>query len=300
MTPPANHWRDEKLNLSYPFDWNGIDDFSSIPLDAQNIPRLYIGRRQGWHYNPVTIAQYGLHFLTRFAREGAVRHQFIARSMAEWLVENQVDWKNGIGAWVYHYDQPFYKLRAPWISAMAQGEAISLLLRMSQMADKKTYESAARRAVRAFIHPVSNGGVVEYFPDGAPVLEEYPTTPPSLVLNGQMFALLGLRDYALHFGDRPSQKLFEICIAGLKKNLALYDTGYWTLYDRHPTHRLASEKYHRIHIQLLHILAKLASDDSFARVARRWAGYREDSWCRTRFKTTKVLEKIRLHRKSYL
>jgi len=300
MTTPAHPWRDEKLNLIYPFDWHGIDDFSEIPLDDQNIPHAYLGRRLGWQYNPVTIAQYGLHFLTRFARDGTVRHQFIARAMAEWLVENQVEWQNGIGAWVYHYDQPFYKQRAPWISAMAQGEAISLLLRMSQMSDRGTYETAARRAVRAFIHPVADGGVVQTFPDGAPAFEEYPTNPRSLVLNGFLFALLGLRDYGLHFGDLASQKLFELCIAGLKKNLARYDTGYWTLYDLHPTHRLASEKYHRIHIKLLHLFARITGDETFARMAKRWTAYHEDRWCRVRFTASKAFEKIRLHRKSFI
>lgn len=298
MTLPSNSWRDEKLTLIYPFDWNGIDDFSKISLDQQNIPRVHLRKPYGWQYNPVTIAQYGLHFLNSFAREGRVRHQFIARSMAEWLVENQVEWKNGIGAWVYHFDLPFYGPRAPWISAMAQGEALSLLLRMSQMGDKKTYEAAAHRAVRAFIQPVAAGGVVQSFPDGSPAFEEYPTTPRSLVLNGLLFALLGLRDYALHFGDAPSQKLFELCVAGLKKNLARYDTGYWTLYDLHPTRRLAGEKYVRIHVQLLHIFAKLTGDDFFVSTAKRWDGYREDSWCRARFKAAKVFEKIRLIGKS--
>lgn len=298
MTPPANPWRDENLNLIYPFDWTGIDDFSGIPLDAQNIPHVHLGRRRGRQYDPAIIAQFGLHFLTSFVREGRVRHQFIARTMSEWLVDNQEEWKNGIGAWLYHYDQPFYKQRAPWISAAAQGEAISLLLRMSQMGDREIYEDAARRAVRAFIHPVANGGVVQTFPDGAPAFEAYPSSPRSLALHGCLFALIGLRDFALHFGDAASQKLFELCAGALKKNLSRYDTGFWSLYDLHPTHRLASQKYHRLHIQLLHVFAKLTSDESFSRLGRRWDGYFEDRRCRARFAAAKVFEKIRLLGKS--
>jgi hypothetical protein len=299
MTLPASLWRDEKLTLIYPFDWSGIEDFSTLQLDAQDIPHVYLGSHLGRRYDASSIARYGLHFLSSFAREGRVRHQFIARSMAEWLVEHQVEWKNGIGAWVYDYDQPFYRRRAPWISAAAQGEAISLLLRMSQMGDSKTYEAAAHRAVRAFIHPVAQGGVVQSFPDGSPAFEEYPSTPRSLVLNGLLFALIGLRDYALHFSDAPSQKLFELCVAGLKKNLARYDAGYWTLYDLHPSRRLAGEKHVRIRVQLLHIIAKLSADDFFARAAKRWEGQRNNTWCRVRFKAAKVIEKIRLHRRSY-
>lgn len=296
-TLPSDRWLGEKLNLSYPFDWRGIEDFSSIQLDAQHIPHVYMGKKYGWQYNPVTIAQYGLHYLTNFSREGKVRHQFVARAMAEWLVENQVEWKNGIGAWVYRYDLPFYGPRAPWISGMAQGEAISLLLRMSQMGDSKIYEAAARRAMRAFIYPVSAGGVVQAFPDGAPAFEEYPTAPRSLVLNGFLFALLGVRDYALYFAEAPSQKLFELCVAGLKKNLHRYDTGYWTLYDLHPTRRLANAKYLRIHVQLLRVIAEITGDEFFGGMADRWLTYLQSSWCRARFAAVKVLEKIRLHGK---
>jgi hypothetical protein len=298
MQTPLMPWRDEKLSLSYPFDWRGIDDFSILPVDAQQIPRVYVNKKIGWQYNPVTIAQYGLHFLNSFVRDGRVRDQFVARSMAEWLIDNQQEWKNGIGAWIYQYDLPFYGPRAPWISCMAQGEAISLLLRMSLMGDSKTYESAAQRAIRAFLYPVSVGGVLQTFPDGAPVFEEYPTSPRSLVLNGFLFALLGLHDFALHFADKSSQKLFELCISGLKKNLPRYDTGYWTFYDLHPTRRLASKKYVRIHAQLLHIFSAITGDEYFARVAKKWSGYSENSWCRFRFATSKVIEKIRLSGKT--
>jgi len=296
--PALNPWRDEKLSLSYPFDWRGVDDFSGLQLDAQQIPQVYVDKKYGWQYHPVAIAQYGLHFLTNFAREGRVRDQFVARSMAEWLVENQEEWQNGIGAWVYHYDLPFYGPRAPWISGMAQGEAISLLLRMSLLGDRKTYEAAARRAVRAFVYPVAGGGVVQTFPDGAPAFEEYPTSPASLVLNGFLFALLGLRDYALYFADTPSQKLFDLCVAGLKKNLPRYDTGYWTLYDLHPSRRLASAKYLRIHVQLLHIFAHATGDESFRHLAKRWSSYLERFWCRARFTGVKAFEKVRLYRKA--
>ena len=290
----TDQWQLEKLSLAYPFDWHEIDDFSNLTMDAQEIPQVYLGRALGWHYNPVAIAQYGLHCLTGFAQEGRVRDQFKARAMAEWLAEHQQEWRNGIGAWVYSYDESFYGPRAPWISAMAQGEAISLLLRMSQMGDTTAYEDAARRAMLAFVYPVSDGGVVQAFPDGSPAFEEYPTSPRSLVLNGMLFALLGVRDYAVHFGDRPSQQLFELCIAGLKKNLLRYDTGYWTLYDLHPTRRLASAKYLRIHVQLLQIFSQLTSDARFSEVVKRWSGYLQRRWCRTKFTTVKVIEKIRL------
>ncbi|GAJ18373.1 unnamed protein product, partial [marine sediment metagenome] len=35
--------------------------------------------------------------------------------------------KDGFGVWEYHFDYPRFSLDAPWLSAMSQGEGISVL-----------------------------------------------------------------------------------------------------------------------------------------------------------------------------
>jgi hypothetical protein len=283
----------ESLPLSYPFDWSGLDDFS-YPLDDNGVPQVVGNSSVGLQHNPITIAQYGLSRLQRFAvtqNEGEVRPVLNA---VNWLVENFRDWRNGIGAWIYNFDLDFYGPQAPWISGMAQGQGISLLLRIHQLQPDEKLLDICRRAFRVFLHPVAEGGVVAAFPDSATVFEEYPTNPPSLVLNGHIFALFGVNDYAQFFDDREAKELFAKTVMGLKNNLRRYDTGYWNRYDLHPTERLASPMYVRVHIRLLRILANLTGEQFFENYADKWQGYHDDAVCRARWLIGKTVEKIRL------
>lgn len=64
--------------------------------------------------------------------------------------------------------------------------------------------------------------------------EEYPTTPPSFVLNGFIYSLLGLYDLnstAPSNIGREAGQLFNQGMLSLKKMLLLYDTGSGTSYD---------------------------------------------------------------------
>ncbi len=280
-------------SLSYPFKWDGLEDFN-YPGDDRGIPKVNAGGRFGLCYNPITIAQYGLFCLQRYAESNDEEGLEKAKSTANWLVENFREWKNEIGAWVFDYDLEFYGPKAPWISGMAQGQGISLLLRFQQLSSVKDVPEITHRAFKAFLHPVSEGGVVSHFPDGALVFEEFPTEPPSLVLNGHMFALLGIYDYATYWQDKAAKDLFGVAINGLRQNLERYDIGFWNLYDLHPTHRLASPMYVKAHVQLLTILAELSGQLIFRDTATKWQAYLDSPVCRVRWLFGKILEKIRL------
>lgn len=292
----------QPLPLCYPFDWNGLENFD-YPLDDLGVPQVWISRRSrsafadkkaGLRYNPITIAQFGLFHLQKYSanrKEMTLRHSLDA---ARWLVENFHEWRNGVGAWVYDFDLDFYGPKAPWISGMAQGQGMSLLLRVHQLRPDEQVLEICRRAFRSFLQPVAQGGVCANFPDGATAFEEFPTNPPSLVLNGHIFALLGVYDYAQFFGDQIAKQLFEETVSGLKRNLRRYDTGFWNRYDLHPTNRLASPMYVRVHVQLLNILAELTGDPFFQNYAAKWQGYLHDPLCRARWLLGKTVEKIRL------
>ncbi|MCH6559374.1 hypothetical protein IH799_03345 [candidate division KSB1 bacterium] len=283
----------QTLPLAYPFDWSGLENFD-YSLDANGIPQVYMGKKLGLQYNPITISQYGLYHLQKYVPSNDETELKIVQAAAAWLVENFRDWQRDIGAWVYDYDLEFYGAKAPWISGMAQGQGISLLLRTYQLAPDDQILEITQRAFRAFLHPVSEGGVTACFPDGSLIFEEFTTETPSLVLNGYIFALLGILDYAIFWQNSEAQDLFQVAIRGLIKNLHRYDTGYWNLYDLHPTRRLASPMYLKVHVQLLRILANLTGEQVFGETADNWLKYLSTPTCRFRWLTGKVLEKIRL------
>ena len=293
MTANSARAAQGRLPLTYPFDWQEFDTFD-YPLDEQGIPKFYEGKKLGWRYNHVNTVQYGLHFLHRYAlhaEEASLRH---VKNITRWLIENFRDWRNGIGGWIYDYSLDFYGPQAPWISALSQAQGISLLLRASQIFPDPRIEEIAQRAYRAFLFPVKEGGVVSCFPDGSPVFEEYPTDPPSQVLNGHIYVLIAIYDFAKFWDDAAAFDLFYRAVLGLKNNLHRYDTGFWNYYDLHPTKRLTAPMYVKVHIRLLHILAELSGDAFFRTVAARWQTYLNNPVCKLRWLVGKSFEKIRL------
>lgn len=283
----------QPLPLSYPFDWSGLETFD-YPRDADGVPQIFINRKTGLQYNPITIAQYGLFHLQKYAVNQNETAFAESLKTVNWLTKHFCEWRCGVGAWVYDFDLDFYGPKAPWISGMAQGQGISLLLRIHQLQPNDLYLDISQRAFRAFLHPVAEGGVCAAYPDGATVFEEFTTNPPSLVLNGHIFALIGVYDYAQFFGDTTAKELFEETVSGLKRNLRRYDTGFWNRYDLHPTNRLASPMYVRVHVRLLHILFDLTGDPFFQNYADKWQSYLNDPVCRSRWLLGKTVEKIRL------
>ncbi|MFQ5751473.1 MAG: D-glucuronyl C5-epimerase family protein, partial [bacterium] len=218
LKTPQSELKKPRLSLVYPFNWQGLENFV-YPLDAKGIPQVPAGKHLGLRYNHVTIAQYGLYHLQKYAQnreEGVLQ---IVRTIVDWLVDNIQPRQHEIGAWLFDYDLEFYGPRAPWLSGMAQGQGISLLLRAHQIIEKACLLEISQQAFRAFLYPVAEGGVVAHFPDGSLVFEEFPTRPASLVLNGHIFALLGIYDYSVFWQDKSAHELFELACIGLKKNL---------------------------------------------------------------------------------
>ncbi|TKR75729.1 hypothetical protein L596_016980 [Steinernema carpocapsae] len=123
-------------------------------------------------------------------------------------------------------------LKAGWHSAMAQGHGLSVLSRAYALTKKEKYLKAANKALELFKTPASEGGVLNRLFDHD-WYEEYPTTPGTFVVNGFMYALIGLYDMSqLGAGDtRYADELFKTGLRSLKTFLPLYDTGSGSLYD---------------------------------------------------------------------
>jgi len=277
----------------YPFDWSDLEDFS-YPLDERHVPQVDMGPNYGLKYNPITIAQFGLFKLQQWAWKQEAEALFEAQNCVSWLLQNLKEWRPGVCAWIYDFDLNFYGPKAPWISGMAQGQGLSLLLRAHQIQPIEDIELITKSIFQAFYHPVTDGGVQETFADGALIFEEFTTRPPSRVLNGHLFALLGIYDFAFFWQDRRTMNFFKNVTDGLAQNLENYDTGFWNLYDLHSTKRLASPMYMQVHIRLLKIFAELTANETFFQYAQKWERYAKSKLCRVRWVSGKIIEKIRL------
>lgn len=265
------------------------------PFDAARVPLLNYRGSIGIQYNPIAIAQYGLGNFNRFKEAGQPERLARALVAADWLVANLEPNRDGLPVWHHRFDWHYREtLRAPWYSGLAQGQGISLLVRVFLETGKDTYLETAREAFKAFGRELSEGGVSYRGEAGQVWFEEYMVDPPSHILNGFLWASWGVHDYALATGDEQASRLFAAAMVTLAENLGRYDSGYWSLYELSPTRlpMLASPFYHHLHIVQLEVMARLTGDPRFLMVARRWRGYTQDPLKRHRALVGKALFKL--------
>jgi hypothetical protein len=131
---------------------------------------------------------------------------------------------------------------------------------------------------------MAEGGVAFTDASGDLWLEEYIVSPPTHILNGFIWALWGVHDYALATKDAAAQELFSRGVRTLLHNLDRYDLGFWSLYEHSGTRlpMVASRFYHQLHIVQLRVMHRLTGEEKFAQVADRWRGYARSRIARTR------------------
>jgi heparosan-N-sulfate-glucuronate 5-epimerase len=224
----------------------------------------------------VSSIQWGLGCFERYLDGDGDRWLAGAIQTAEYLVAIQVRGGAREGGWPHHTPMPHtYRLDVPWLSAMAQGEGASLLVRAHQVTDDERFADAARRALRPLTIPVAAGGVRAELDDAGFFPEEYPTDPPSFVLNGGIFALWGYYDVAMALDLAEARQEFEQSVDTLARNIDRWDTGSWSRYDLFP-HRVvnvASSSYHVLHINQLRAMQLVCPREELEAAATRFEGY---------------------------
>ncbi|MDX6452928.1 MAG: hypothetical protein QOH16_2977 [Gaiellaceae bacterium] len=238
----------------------------------------------------VNVAQWGLGSFERHVAGEPGGWLGWAREVGEYLVARQEQ----DGGWSHRdaYKHTF-PLAAGWRSAMAQGEGASLLVRLANETGDERYAEAASRAIAAYPEARLSGGAVP---------EEYPTVPPSFVLNGAIFALWGLYDVWRGLGDEAAGARFREGVDTLAANIGRWDTGWWSRYDLfpHPVANVASPSYHRLHIVQLRALDLLEPRAELARTADRFESYLGGSWGRRRALAGKVAFRVAVPRRRSL
>ncbi len=252
-------------------DYSGQYDNAGIPL-------LDYHGKLGLQYNPVAIAQYGLGNYNLFCRAGDPQRRSKFLTVADWLVTHLEVNGSGMWVWNHHFDWEYRtRLKAPWYSALAQGQGISVLVRAHRDVGGTRYLDAARRAFEPFLKTVDKGGVAYRDESGHNWFEEYIVFPPTHILNGFIWASWGVYDYFLATREYAARRLFDQAIETLATNLHRYEAGFWSLYEQSGTwlKMMASPFYHHLHIVQLEILYRLTGREIFRQFAVRWDGYRK-------------------------
>lgn len=255
------------------------------PFDEHGVPMLIWNGQPRYH--PVHTAQCGLAaFNFTFLEAGDGKDQI--RTMADKLIDLQDD----RGAFRYpfawrHY-LPEKDLEPGWPSAMAQGKAMSLLARAYMMFGDERYLTAGRKALGYMLLQTRYGGVMTTLADLHTSLsdfvffEEYVSDPANYVLNGYIFALIGLYDWsqlpadiganqevARNYFDKGVETLVHILPYYDLGNVSSYDLGYITFKKRSKV----KPGYHMLHIMQLNVLHEITGEPVFKEFADKWWGY---------------------------
>jgi heparosan-N-sulfate-glucuronate 5-epimerase len=289
-TPQANPGASVHQLGEYYMSFAEKADYSG-DYDSAGIPMLNYHGRIGLQYNPIAIAQWGLGNYNFFsqtqieARRQKRKKKFLAAS--DWLCVHLEPNSHGTWTWNHQFDWEYRSpLKAPWYSALAQGQGISLLVRAYRETGSTAYLETAERAFTSFLKSTHDGGVTFTDERGNLWFEEYVVSPPTHILNGFIWAAWGVHDYFMATQDIAARNLFEQAMLTLRTNLNRYDLGFWSLYEQSGTllPMVASPFYHRLHIVQLRVLHRLTGDGTFAQFANKW-----EACARSRAKRTRAL-----------
>lgn len=224
--------------------------------------------------HPVNQAQYGIQLLESFRLTRVATYLHRAIKQAQRLVDRRVVHQGG---WFYPY--PFRHamhrsadiLEPPWYSMMAQGQALSLFVRLTQVVGRPSFWAEAADATFAsFLVPAVAGkpwGV--YVRDGLLWLEEYPNHAQvrgDLTYNGHIFSLYGLWDHWTMTKDARAELMMRGAITTARDVHLQIRTRQWrSKYCL--THGKDAGNYHTTHIGQHTVLHAITGDSTFASIA---------------------------------
>ena len=224
-------------------------------------------------YHPTAIIQYGLAHHTLF-EAGDIAAEEVFLKVSGWLEENAtVEPKGRFIVWNYSHRLLAPQVLPPWISGMAQGQALSLLIRAYQRTHSTLTADVLRKAALSFIYEIDDGGVLSRTAGGNSFIEEYAFKPAIHVLNGCMYSLIGLREFLQVFPNPQLQDVMLSCVRGIEEVLPFYDLGWWSRYSVGFRWNLATFHYHRVHIKLLNYLGEEFDSLVFRNYAKKWKYY---------------------------
>ncbi|HUR85967.1 MAG TPA: D-glucuronyl C5-epimerase family protein [Solirubrobacteraceae bacterium] len=248
----------------------------------QALPRP--GRRFVFGRDPVTFQYYAGHGLqiqplASFGRANALAAPCV-RAKARYrcrpaalrrLLDRMVQLgsvRGGFLAWEHFFS--FGHGAPPWISGMTQATAAQALSRGRRALHDRGYATAARRALGAFERrPPLGVGVPAA--GGGRRYAMYSFDPGLRILNGELQAVIGLRDTATILRSARARRLYARGERVARRAVRAFDTGAWSLYSQNG--RESTLSYHRLVGNFLGGLCRRTGERTYCATGRRFARY---------------------------
>lgn len=274
----ANRLKDELIGKEdyWHFRLKPYEDLAKVKTEVYYLDMLGKGRYPGemkegipvYYLNGIypvyfyiTILNYGLGLLNRKVCGDNVEDD-IKRVLTYIIDEQHED-----GGWHYNFPEgAVHTLAGKKISGMTQGLAISFITRCCYCGyiNEDICLTVITKAMNMLLSRMCVSEI-----DGHQFIEEF-YVPGNSVLNGSIFALLGLYDYCHFISD---YRLFDFYIGELKMLINKFNFRWgWTYYDLQGT--VCSRFYQQLHVDLLSILYYLTKDEFFKNLKMRWENVR--------------------------
>lgn len=259
-----------------------------VSLDEHGIPVTDYGTLHGGagrRYNPTFIANYALALYRdyRATKDPALLQAF--QKQVSWFLDHATQREyHGFEFWVWEFDfdNPTFGAKAPWVSALAQGRVLCVLLAAYGLTGNPRYLRAAEYAFRSFVVPASAGGVTT-FQDDIAWYEEvaHKEAPSAKILNGHIAAVQALWTFWKWTGRANVKRYFDLGVAAVKRDIELYDAGFLSYYSQWPTNPrqyAPARDYNTLHVHQLLWLYEVSNEPVFLRYALHFACYDSPGW----------------------
>lgn len=234
----------------------------------KNVPlRIFDGQK---YDHPVLQAQTGLKILNNVLLnpddESAKLH---VKDIINHLLSTSIE-QDGALFFPFKFDWHQGNLKAPWYSAMAQGQVLQLMCRYAEFTKDNTFSNETDKVFDSFdrvckLHDVISVSHIDE--NGFLWLEEYPY--PSFnkfVLNGHIFASLGVYEYWRLTNNDLAKKIVLAAFNTVRRYIPEFRNPNWSShYDLRS--KLLIRNYHQTHIMQLEAIYRVLGDSFFTRAA---------------------------------
>jgi len=245
-------------------------------LNDSHRRRLELFERPQYRSYPISLIQGALHKLAAYKLTQHKSCLSYAEDIATQIISRAQTHDDAL-FFVYDFDFSLHgylrdTLKAPWFSAMCQGQMLQLITRLSVLLDSSDYRDYAISTFNSF-DPLrfNTEGLpwVTYVDDKDYLwLEEYPLNPSGThALNGKIFAMFGIYEFMMVTKEPQAEEIFSRSLKTIKAHLQQYyhDSGISRYCLVHPEIRAAG--YHTIHLDQLHVLSMITEDPYYNEMA---------------------------------
>lgn len=205
---------------------------------------------------PITVFNYGLGLLNRLHAGEDVCSDL--QKVLDFVLSRQDE----DGAWRYDVPQGVaHEMAEGKVSGMTQGLGISFLVRCHRVG--LLSQEDCLKVIRSARNLMLSSLCVNQI-EGEPFIEEF-SVPGKSILNGSMFALLGLFDYEEFTGEKGEFSRFENALRIL---LPRFNFGCWSYYDGHGS--LCSKFYQQLHVDLMEVFYQRTANPTYRQYGKHW------------------------------